>query len=140
MLPLTSPGWAEHHISNIFPKNTWDHTFHIFPKRWGPYLWSCLWGFNMGKLKLSQIPYPMVHCGYRSTLEGPGSISLRQYLNPTLGKFPPLYGPHLSKDNMFQSIQLHSILQNQSNQSANHFLCFWIPGVFTRHCKACSCI
>ncbi len=51
----------------------------------------CLWGFNMGKFKLSQISYPMVH----STLEDPGSISCGQYLDRTLDKFPPLYGPHL---------------------------------------------
>ncbi len=65
--------------------------------RWGPYLQSCLclWGYNMGKFKLSQIPYPMVHGGnrslhtYISTLEGPGSISYGQYLDQTLGKFPP---------------------------------------------------
>ncbi len=29
--------------------------------RWGPYLQNCQWGFNMGKLKLSQISYPVVH-------------------------------------------------------------------------------
>ena len=69
--------------------------------RWGPYLQSCLWGFNVRKLKLSQLPYPMVHCGnrslhtkfymtYISTLEGPGSISCEQYLDQTLGKFPPI--------------------------------------------------
>ena len=32
---------------------------------------------------------------YISTLEGPGSISYGQYLDRTLGKFPPLYGAHL---------------------------------------------
>ncbi len=31
--------------------------------RWGPYLQRCLWGINMGKLKLSQISYPVAHCG-----------------------------------------------------------------------------
>ncbi len=55
-----------------------------------------IWGFNTGKLKLSQIPYPMVHCGNRS-LEGPGRFSYGQYLDRTLGKFPPLYGPNLSR-------------------------------------------
>ena len=34
--------------------------------RWGPYLQSCQWGFNMEKLKLSQISYPVVHCENRS--------------------------------------------------------------------------
>ncbi len=34
-------------------------------KRWGPYLQSCQWGFNMGKLKLSQISYPVAHCENR---------------------------------------------------------------------------
>ncbi len=33
---------------------------------------------------------------YTSTLEGQGSISCGQYLDRNLGKFPPLYGPHLS--------------------------------------------
>ncbi len=32
-----------------------------------------------------------------STLEGQGSISCGQYLDRTLGKFLPLYGPHLYK-------------------------------------------
>ncbi len=32
---------------------------------------------------------------YISTLGGLGSISCGQYLDRTLGKFPPLYGPHL---------------------------------------------
>ncbi len=36
------------------------------PVRWGPYLQSCQWGFNMGKLKLSQISYRVVHCENRS--------------------------------------------------------------------------
>ncbi len=31
-------------------------------QRWGPYLQRCQWGFNMGKLKLSQISYPVVQC------------------------------------------------------------------------------
>ena len=35
---------------------------------------------------------------YILTLEGPGSISCGQYLDRTLGKFPPLYGPHLDVD------------------------------------------
>ncbi len=35
-------------------------------QRWGPYLQSCQWGFNMGKFKLSQISYPAVHCENRS--------------------------------------------------------------------------
>ncbi len=34
--------------------------------RWGPYLQSCQWGFNMGKFKLYQISYPVVHCENRS--------------------------------------------------------------------------
>ncbi len=34
--------------------------------RWGPYLQSCQWGFNMGKLKLSQISHPVVQCENRS--------------------------------------------------------------------------
>ncbi len=29
--------------------------FEQLNQRWGPYLQSCQWGFNMGKLKLSQI-------------------------------------------------------------------------------------
>ena len=37
-----------------------------------------------------------VYTTYISTLEGPGSISCGRYLDRTLGKFPPLYGPHLS--------------------------------------------
>ena len=37
-----------------------------YMERWGLYLQSCLWGFNMGKVKLSQIPYPVVHCWNRS--------------------------------------------------------------------------
>ena len=32
---------------------------------------------------------------YISTLEGPVSISCGQYLDPTLGKFPPIYGLRL---------------------------------------------
>ncbi len=39
-----------------------------FTQRWGPYLQS---------------------------LGGQGSISCGQYLDRTLGKFPPIYGPHL---------------------------------------------
>ncbi len=35
-------------------------------QRWGPYLQSCQWGFNMGKLKLSQISCPVVQCENRS--------------------------------------------------------------------------
>ena len=41
-----------------------------FHERCGPYLQSCLWGFNMGKLKLHQIPYG-------------------QHLDRTFGNFPP---------------------------------------------------
>ncbi len=55
-------------------------------------------GINMGKLKLSKISYPVVHCenrSYISTLEAQGRISCGQYLDQTLGKFSPLYGPHL---------------------------------------------
>ena len=37
----------------------------------------------------SMLPKPF------STLEGPGSITCGQYLDRTLGKFPPIYGPHL---------------------------------------------
>ena len=36
------------------------------PQRWGPYLQSSQWGINMGKFKLSQISYPVVHCENRS--------------------------------------------------------------------------
>ncbi len=42
-------------------------------QRWGPYLQTGLWGFNMGKI--------LVSCG--------------QYLDRTLGKFLKKYGPHL---------------------------------------------
>ncbi len=58
----------------------------------------------MGKLKLSQISYPVVHCEntYISTSEGQGSISCGQYLDRTLGKFPPLYGPHLFPNDQVQ--------------------------------------
>ncbi len=66
-------------------------------QRWGPYMQSCLivWGFNTEKLKLPQIPNPMVHYGktaftYISTLEGPGSISCGQYLDRTLGQISPI--------------------------------------------------
>ena len=48
-------------IFYLFLHDRWNY------KRWGPYLQSCLWGFNMGKLKSSQIPHPMVHCGYTYT-------------------------------------------------------------------------
>ncbi len=30
-------------------------------KRWGPYLQSCLWGFNMGKMKFAKTISPVVH-------------------------------------------------------------------------------
>ncbi len=52
----------------------------------------------MGKLKLSQIPYSVVHCGNTciSTLQGPGSMSSGQCLDRTLGKFPPIHGLYLS--------------------------------------------
>ncbi len=69
-------------------------------QRKGPYLQSCQWGFNLGKLKFSQIAHTVVLCEnrslytYISTLEGQGSISCGQYLDRTFGKFPPLYGPH----------------------------------------------
>ncbi len=39
-----------------------DFQMITIDERWGPYLQSCQWGFNMGKLKLSQISYPVVFC------------------------------------------------------------------------------
>ncbi len=47
----------------------------------------------------------MVH----STLEGPGSISCGQYLDRTLGKFPPLYGPHLYQERLFDASLVHGL-------------------------------
>ncbi len=35
-------------------------------KRWGPYLQTCLWEFNMGKLKFSRIIRPLVYYHNRS--------------------------------------------------------------------------
>ena len=72
-------------------------------KRWGPYQQVFLWGFNMGKLKCFQIAWPVVcykyrslHTGvYISTVQGLHSIPCGQRLDRTLGRFPPIYGPHL---------------------------------------------
>ncbi len=53
----------------------------------------------MGKLKLSQI-------------EAQGSISCVQYLDQTLGKFPPLYGPHLPYiSNVQCDLSLYSVIK-----------------------------
>ncbi len=67
-------------------------------ERWGPYLQTCLWEFNMGKLKFSRIICPLVYYHNRSlcvNLRGPCSIPCWRYLDRTLGKFTPIYGPHL---------------------------------------------
>ncbi len=88
-------------------KTTFYHTNLFLPsQRWGPYLQVCQWGFNMGKLKCFQIPCPFLCYKYRSlhtvtgfyiyTLQGLGSIPCGQCLDRTLGKFPPIYGPHLN--------------------------------------------
>ncbi len=58
-------------------------------QRWGPYLQSCQWGFNMGKFMLSQISYPVVHCE-NSTLEGQISISCGQ-ISPIIWTPPYIY-------------------------------------------------
>ncbi len=68
-------------------------------QRWGPYLQRCLWGINMGKLKLSQIPYPEAHCGNGSyqlvrvqVVSHMGNIwigpwaNFPQYMDPTFKK------------------------------------------------------
>ncbi len=52
----------------------------------------------MGKIKFAKTISPLVHYENRFyiwTEEGPGSIPYGQYLDRTLGKFPPIYGPHL---------------------------------------------
>ena len=41
-------------------------SLHHYSIRWGPYLQSCQWGFNIRKFKLSQIWYPVVHFENRS--------------------------------------------------------------------------
>ncbi len=51
-------------------------TFAPKKERWGPYLQSCQWGFNMRNLKLSQILYPLIHCENTDiyTCKGPSSV------------------------------------------------------------------
>ena len=68
---LQSPNSEQQVSQNIISLTT------LKTERRGPYLQSCQWGFNMVKLKLSQISYPVVHCEntYISTLEGQDSIS-----------------------------------------------------------------
>ena len=46
--------------------------------------------------KISPAGGPTVTGVYVSTLGGPGSIPCGRYLDRTLGKFSPIYGPHLS--------------------------------------------
>ena len=66
----------------------------------------------MGKLKLSQISYPV------ATLEGQGNISCGQNLDRTLGKFPPLYGPHLC--NSISTVRTIDIFLSEMLIFANH--------------------
>ncbi len=91
--------------SQIFPLCSWYNLPNIFVK---PGVSKNAYEINKGGVHICRVAngdltwenltYPKSHTQWyivRTTLEGPDSISCGQYLDRTLGKFPPLYGPHL---------------------------------------------
>ncbi len=83
---------------------------------------TCLWGFNMGEINIAKTISPQIWLSggtYISTLKGPGSITCGQYLDRTLGKFPPIYGPHL------KSLELQRVGNKNENRNRNMYNFFY---------------
>ncbi len=58
-------------------------------QRWGPYLQTCLWEFNMGKLKFCRIIFPLVYMKFR----GSNKYSMWEISGSDLGQISPIYRP-----------------------------------------------